>query len=119
REEVPGTILALRLDPAHPLAWGAGLDGDSARTFALHQGSRVWEPAEGVEAVAYFPENVQRLSGVISRENLRRLEQGAWLVTRRMGSGSVVLFADDPLFRAFWRSTQPLFLNAVLLGPRL
>ena len=45
------------------------------------------------------------------------LEQGGWVVTKQMGGGSVVLFADDPLFRLFWRSTQSLFVNAVLIGP--
>jgi hypothetical protein len=117
RQEVPGTILGLKLDPLHPLAFGAGLDGRPADAFALHQGTRVFEPAEGVETVAFFPPTVSRISGVISPENLRRLGQGSWLVTKRMGQGSVVLFADDPLFRLFWRSTQPLYLNAILLGP--
>ncbi|MDB4948811.1 MAG: peptidase carboxypeptidase [Gemmatimonadetes bacterium] len=117
RQEVPGTILPLTLDPAHPLAWGAGLDAHPERTFALHQGTLVFEPAEGVETVAYFPEHLSRVSGVISPENLRRSERGAWLVTKSMGSGSVVLFADDPLFRLFWKSTQPMFDNALLLAP--
>jgi hypothetical protein len=48
---------------------------------------------------------------------VRRLEQGSWLVTRRIGQGSVVLFADDPLFRLFWKATEPLYVNAILLGP--
>jgi hypothetical protein len=117
RQEVPGTIVGLKMDPRHPLAFGAGLDGRPSDAFALHQGTRVFEPAEGLETVAYFPQNPTRISGVISAENLRRLGQGSWLVTKRMGQGSVVLFADDPLFRLFWRSTQPLYLNAILLGP--
>ncbi|HYJ79498.1 MAG TPA: hypothetical protein VEW03_07865, partial [Longimicrobiaceae bacterium] len=117
RQEVPGTIVQVTLDPAHPLAFGAGVDGAPNRTFVLHLGVTLFEPAEGVETVAHFPQDPQRISGVISPENLRRLGQGSWLVTRRMGRGSVVLFADDPLFRAFWRSTQPLLVNAILLGP--
>ncbi|HEX8695999.1 MAG TPA: M14 metallopeptidase family protein [Longimicrobium sp.] len=117
RQEVPGTIVPVTLDPAHPLAFGAGLDAAPERTFVLHQGNRIFEPAEGVESVAYFPRDLSRISGVISPENLRNLGQGAWLVTKRMGQGSVVLFADDPLFRLFWRSTQPLLVNAILLGP--
>jgi hypothetical protein len=116
RQEVPGTILPLRLDPMHPLAYGAGLDGKPGEAFALHLGTLVFEPAEGVETVAHFPERLSRLSGVISPENLKRLERGSWLVTKRVGGGSVVLFADDPLFRSFWRSTAPLFDNAVLLA---
>lgn len=117
RQEVPGTILPLRLDPAHPLAFGAGLDGRPDETFALHTGSLVFEPAEDVETVAYFPERLTRISGVISPENLRRLQQGSWVVSKRMGNGSVVLFADDPLFRLFWRATNPIYVNAILLGP--
>ncbi|HEV2735047.1 MAG TPA: hypothetical protein VGV85_09410, partial [Longimicrobiaceae bacterium] len=114
RQQVPGTILPLRLDPAHPLAWGAGTDGRADRTFALHEGGLVFEPAEGVETVAYFPDALTRISGVISPPNLKRLEEGSWLVTRRVGQGNVVLFADDPLFRLFWRASQPMFVNALL-----
>lgn len=117
RQEVPGAILAVKLDPAHPLAFGAGQDANPGQTFVLHQGTTVFEPGEGIETVAYFPQAPQRLSGVISPENVRRLGQGGWLVSKEVGRGSIVLFADDPLFRLFWRSTQPLLLNAILLGP--
>jgi hypothetical protein len=118
RDEVPGTIFALRLDPAHPLAFGAGAGDDVNRLFVLHSGLRVFEPGENVEVVAHFDSELPRISGVISQENLERLEQGAWVVTRRLGRGSVALFAGDPLFRFFWRSTHPLYSNAILLGPR-
>jgi hypothetical protein len=117
RQEVPGTILPLHIDPAHPLAWGAGLEGHPDRTYALHLGRLVFEPAQGVETVAYFPEHLSRISGVISPENLKRSERGAWLATKSVGSGTVILFADDPLFRLFWKSTQPMFDNALLLTP--
>ncbi|MFL5538834.1 MAG: M14 family zinc carboxypeptidase [Longimicrobiaceae bacterium] len=116
RQEVPGTIVAVTLDPAHPLAFGAGLDANPGQTFVLHMGSTVFEPGEGIETVAYFAQQPQRLAGVISPENLKRLGQGGWLVSKRMGQGTVILFADDPLFRLFWRSSQPLLMNAILLG---
>jgi len=93
RQEVPGAIFSVTLDPAHPLAFGAGLDDRTSSKISM------------------------RLSGVISPENVRRLGQGGWLVSKQMGRGSIVLFADDPLFRLFWRSAQPLLLNAILLGP--
>lgn len=116
QRQVPGTILPVRLDPAHPLAWGAGLAGDPNRTFVLHEGDRVFEPAAGLESVAYFPSELERTAGVISDRNVERLEEGAWLVSKRVGRGTVILFADDPLFRMFWRSTHPLYTNALLLG---
>jgi murein tripeptide amidase MpaA len=117
RDRVPGTVLAARLDPAHPLAWGAGAADDPTRLFVLHGGTRIFEPAPGAEAVAHFQTQLTQLSGVISAANLERLEQSTWLLSRDLGRGSVILFAGDPLFRMFWRSTHPLFLNALLLGP--
>ena len=116
-QQVAGTVLTVRLDPAHPLAFGAGAGGDSDHMFVLHVGDLVFEPDEAFETAAWFPADLRQTSGVISAQNLERLERGAWLVTATRGEGRVVLFADDPLFRLFWRSTQPLLVNAILLGP--
>ena len=54
-----------------------------------------------------FPFPKQRLAGSL----LVGLEQ--------RGSGSVVLFVQEPDFRLFWRGTEPLLLNAVMYGPAL
>ncbi|CAN5847264.1 M14 family metallopeptidase [soil metagenome] len=114
-EEVPGAILQLRLDPSHPVAWGAAAhDGD--RLFVLHEGTRVFEPSAAGETIASFGTSLRATSGVISASNLQRLEQGSWAERMRVGRGSVVLFAGDPLFRMFWTATHPLYLNAILLG---
>ena len=114
--EVPGSILPVALDPGHPLAWGAAAEGTDGGLFVLHEGTRVFEPAEGAEAVAVFAEDLEATSGVISGAQLERLERGVWLLRKELGSGSVVLFADDPLFRLFWRSMHPLYTNAILVG---
>ena len=114
-QEVPGVVIEVRLDPAHPLAFGAGVGGDSDHMFVLHVGDLVFEPDEAIESAAWFPQDVRETAGVISADNLERLEQGAWLVTRRRGSGRVVLFADDPLFRHFWYAAFVPFVNAVML----
>lgn len=116
-EQVPGAILETRVDPAHPLAWGSGDGTDGDRLFVLYSGGPTFAPAERVEAVAYFPEDLDATSGVISDPNLEGLEQSIWLATKRLGSGSVVLFADDPLFRLFWRGAHPAYVNALLIGP--
>ncbi len=118
-QEVPGTILAARLDPAHPLAFGAGVDGDPERVYVLYTDGRTFEPSVDFESVAYFPDGLEKVSGVISERNLERLSQSTWLATRRVGSGRVILFADDPLFRHFWYSGFQLFTNAVLIGPAM
>ena len=114
-DEVPGAILPARLDPANPLAGApAPSDGDARRPACRRPRLRA---AADLETVAYFPEDLHATSGVISQEKLQQLEDGAWLADKRVGSGSVVLFADDPLFRLFWVGAHPLYENALLIGP--
>ncbi|MGH7475537.1 MAG: M14 family zinc carboxypeptidase [Longimicrobiales bacterium] len=118
-EEIPGTVLPVTLDPAHPLAFGAGTDPDSSRAFVLHRGGVAFTPSDEFETAAFFPAEVRQVSGVISAENLAHLAQGSWLATRRVGDGRVILFADDPLFRHFWYAGWQPYVNALLLGPKL
>jgi hypothetical protein len=118
-QQVPGTIFSLSLDPAHPLAFGAGVDGFPDRLFTLHTGSGIFEPDAGFETIAHFPEKVAKVSGVISDENLEHLAQGAAIALKRVGRGRVILFADDPVFRHFWYSNYQPFVNALMIGPTL
>ncbi|TVP57745.1 MAG: hypothetical protein EA351_05155, partial [Gemmatimonadales bacterium] len=116
-ERVPGTILPVVMDPDHPLTFGAAVGGAQPdRLFVLSSGVG-FEPSSTYETVGYFPEGLDRISGVISESNLERLDRSAWLVERRLGSGRVILFADDPIFRGFWYSGWPLYMNAILLSP--
>ncbi len=117
-ERVPGTILEARLDPSHPLSWGARAGGGGEdRLFVLSTGVG-FEPSEDVETVAWFPEGLSRISGVISADNLARLDRSSWIMDHRMGGGRLILFADDPIFRGFWYGTWPLYVNAILLASR-
>jgi hypothetical protein len=116
-ERIPGTILPVEMDPDHPLVFGAAAGGvGPERLFVLSSGVG-FEPSSSYETVAHFPEGLDRISGVISERNLERLDRSAWLVERRLGSGRVILFADDPVFRGFWYSGWPLYLNAILIVP--
>jgi hypothetical protein len=83
--------------------------------FVLSRG-RAFEPAEGFESVAFFPDGLEKISGVISDQNLERLEQSTWLARVGVGRGRLILFVEDPLFRMFWYSGFQLYANALLLG---
>lgn len=111
----PGAIVATRLSPQHPLAIGL-----PSAPPVLVEGSAVFLPAgdphrdvlvaaaqDVVIAGFAWPEAKQRLAGSL----LVGVEQ--------RGSGSVVLFVQEPDFRLFWRGTEPLLLNAVMYGPAL
>jgi hypothetical protein len=117
--QVPGAILSVQLDTAHPLVFGAGVDGRPDRLFVLHSGAQVFEPDPDFETVGFFRSELERVSGVIGERSLERLQQGSWLAMRRLGSGKVILFLDDPVFRHFWYSTFQPYANAILVGPAL
>ncbi len=107
-----GSILEVALDPTHPLAYGYG-----ATVPVFKSGTALFEPGEaaaGMDVGVYA--EVPLLSGYASRETLARLPGAAALKAGRLGAGHVVLMDFNPAFRAFWRGTDGLLLNAVYLG---
>jgi hypothetical protein len=115
RIDTPGAVVATRLQQQHPLALGIpwappvlveGSDvllpsGDPRRDVL------VAAPQDPVIAGFAWPEARQRLAGSL----LVGIEP--------RGSGSIVLFVQEPDFRLYWRGTVPLLLNAVMYGPEL
>jgi hypothetical protein len=118
-EAVTGAILPARVDPEHPLGWGTALETMEGSVFVLHLTDLSFEPDDGFEAVIHFPLDVSEVSGVISQGMLDQVAGSSWLTTSRRGEGRVILFADDPLFRLFWRSAFAAFTNSLLYGPAL
>ncbi|HSG46873.1 MAG TPA: M14 family zinc carboxypeptidase [Longimicrobiales bacterium] len=113
--DTPGTILEVLLDPGHLLTYGAEAQGGD-RLFVLSSGNG-FEPSEDFESAAWFDAELEKVSGVISDDTLERLSMSSWMVERRIGRGSAILFADDPLFRMMWYAGFQPYANALLLGP--
>jgi hypothetical protein len=108
---VGGTIFEARLDQTHPLAYGM------ASTIPIFRNrSSFHEPAKQPGANVAVLTADPLLSGYISEEKLETAPGSAVLVAARSGRGRVILFMDNPNFRAFWWGTNGLFLNAVFLG---
>ena len=118
-DAVTGIILPLTLDEDHPLAWGAGLGNEAASSFTLHLNDLGLEPSADHETVASFGESIDAVSGVVSEDKLEEIAASTWLSFARVGSGKVIMFADDPLFRLMWPANFVLFTNALIYGPRL
>lgn len=58
-----------------------------------------------------------RLSGLLWPEARERIGLSAYLTVERVGSGQVVLFAADPVFRGYQLGTARLLSNALVYGP--
>jgi hypothetical protein len=108
---IPGSIFETRLDSTHPLAFGLG---ERLPVFRDHELLFELSQSPGANVARYGPSPL--LSGYIASERLPQLAGTAAVIARRMGSGRVVLFADNPTYRGFWYGTSTMFLNALFFG---
>jgi hypothetical protein len=113
-EWIPGSIFRATLDPTHWLT--LGYTGDRLPVFI--DGDVFWRPSKGGANPVVFTGDSLVLSGFTWPGNTERLLKGTtWAAVENQGSGRVVLFLGDPLFRAFWRGPARLVTNAILIGP--
>ena len=110
-QRIGGAIFAAELDTTHPLAFGYG---EQAPLFRNHE--IFFQPSATPGATVARYTSSPLLSGYISPKRHGELAGTAALIARRQGNGAVILFADNPNFRAFWYGTNGLFLNAVFFG---
>jgi hypothetical protein len=108
-----GAILRVRIDPEHFLGFGYGGD-----VGAIVSGSYAFSISRDAQNAAAFPdERSLRLAGHMWPDAQRALARSLYAWVEPTGRGNVILFADDPNFRATQLSTMRLFFNAVVLGP--
>jgi hypothetical protein len=109
----PGAIVSTEMRPGHPL-----LVGVPAPPPVLVRGSTVLLPRgkPQEDLLMVVPESPV-ITGFAWPEAKDRLAGSLLMGLERRGEGRVVVFAQDPAFRGFWRSTMPLFLNAVMYAP--
>ena len=109
---IGGAIMLGDLDNTHPIGFGIG-----DRAIASHRNTLIAfdPPANPWASVIRIPENAL-LSGFASAENQAALAGKAMAVAERHGSGSVIAFADNPNFRAWFFGTNKLFMNSLFFS---
>ncbi|HEX8282097.1 MAG TPA: M14 family zinc carboxypeptidase [Pyrinomonadaceae bacterium] len=115
-EAVPGATMRATLDRRSPLTYGYEQDTlpvlvDSAYFFRPSK--------EGTNALVFTSDAARPLhvAGFIWPTTESLLRGTAYVIDEPTGRGHVVLFAEDPNFRAIWRSTTRLFFNSFLFQP--
>jgi hypothetical protein len=113
--QIEGVILNCRLDISNPLGWGY----EQGEIAVFRQGTDVFQATDDPYAspLSYLPS--PRLSGCISDANLQRLAGAPAIITRNLGKGRLIAFADNMNFRMYWFGTNKLFVNAILFGQLL
>lgn len=110
-EDIPGALLHVTLDTTHPLAFGM-----NDRLAVIDDTAPILELSAKGENPGYFGKENLKVSGFITPENEKKLFNTAYLIRERVGRGSVVMFADTPVFRGFSDGMTRLLLNAVFFG---
>jgi hypothetical protein len=116
KESVGGAIFKVDLDVTHPLAFGYR---DSA--IPVYKNNSVWlAPSKNEYATVAKYAADPHIDGFITEKNKKEfLLPSASLLVSAVGSGRVVMFADNPNFRGSWYGTNRLFFNAIFLGDKI
>jgi hypothetical protein len=116
RERIGGAIFKVDLDLTHPLGFGY-----RRSNLPVYKNNRVFlKPAKSPYATVAKYTDDPHIDGFVSKNNLENfIKPSASLLVSQLGSGRVILFADNPNFRGAWYGTNKLFLNALFLGSEI
>jgi Zinc carboxypeptidase len=116
-QSLPGTNFDVVLDRTHWLTLGYA----QPRLTAMLSGDTFLKPSREGTNVAVFPgTGLLARGGFTWPDNTERLLRGTSLVIDEpTGSGHVILFNNEPMFRGWWRALDKLVLNAIVLGPAM
>jgi hypothetical protein len=113
-EFIPGAIFRATLDRTHWLT--GGYERDQLPVFL--ETSDLLRPSEKGASPVVFTGADLALSGFTWPQNTEKhLKNSVWASVESEGRGSVILFAENPVYRGFWRGPSKLLTNAVLFGP--
>lgn len=109
---VPSSVLRVKVDPNHPLAWGMPNEVDvmfsNSPTFRLKDNAR----ANGLSKVAWFADKSPLRSGWALGQDA--LDGGIAIIDADVGKGQLILFGPQILFRAQPHGTFKFFFNALV-----
>ena len=106
---IPGAIYKVEMDNSHPLAFGY-----DNNYYSLKMGGDLYEfMKDGWNVGVIKKEN--QASGFVGSKTREKIKDGTVIGVQPIGNGSVVFFADDPIFRNFWENGKMMLANAVFL----
>ncbi len=102
-----GSIFKVTMDNTHPLAFGYG-----ETYFSLKNNASAYQFLDSGWNVGTVREDAH-ISGFAGYKAKELLENTLSFGVQQHGSGQVVYFTDNPLFRGFWENGKLLIANAV------
>ncbi|MBC3788157.1 M14 family zinc carboxypeptidase [Spirosoma utsteinense] len=107
-----GSIFTADLDLSSPIGFGF-----TDRRLSLFKNNQTILQASQnpYNTVAQYTDK-PLVGGYVHPSSLKRVAKSAAILASGDGAGRVILFADNPNFRASWYGTNKLFLNALFFG---
>ena len=111
---IGGAIVGTRVDVTHPLAYGL-----QPELPLFRKGTTLLQASDNAFTTPVRYMEKPLLSGYIGEARLAEISNQPAVIAQRQGKGAVIRFANNPLFRGFWRGTGRLWVNALYFGPLL
>lgn len=109
---IGGAIMGGNLDISHPIGFGYVRDDIATIKAGTHLLKRSNDHFGNVAVYNKDP----LLSGYTSPKRLAEIGGTSMVVAERVGQGSVILFADNPNFRATLLGNSKMFMNALFFS---
>jgi hypothetical protein len=107
---IPGAVYKLDLDNSHPLAFGM-----PDHYFTLKMDDNIYEFMKEGWNVGVLKKDAY-VSGFAGTRTRAKLKDGVLIGQVPIGRGSLIFFADDPVFRSFWNNGKLLLANAIFMA---
>ncbi len=104
---ITGAIFKTKVDNTHPMAFGYPKD-----YFTLKIGTSSYDILDSGYNVVHL-DDAKVYSGFAGKDALNNLDKTLVFGEERMGSGSFIYMADNPLFRSFWENGKLFFVNSI------
>lgn len=112
---IPGSLLQVRLDTSHPLAYGikdrADVVFNRSQVFKLQPDAQL----KGVRPIAWFEDSTPLRSGWAWGQH--HLDGGIALIEATVGKGKLFLFGPEIAFRGQPHGTFKFLFNGLYYGP--
>jgi len=112
QQVIGGAIVASLIDLSHPLAFGYR----RADLPLQRRGTTELLPSENAYSTPVRYTASPLMAGFIGSDRLGAIQGKAAVIAEKQGEGLVVYFANNPLFRGYWRGTERLYINALYFG---
>lgn len=110
KNTITGAIFSCQVEQTNPLAFGY-----SGMYNSLKLSASAYELLENHASVVYTSDNAPILGGFVGC-NVKKDQNNSLIIGQEnRGSGSVIYFIDNPLFRGFWENGKLFFANALFM----